>query len=226
MGRGLVIDKHPQRQQIIEALTAGIDSYGKLSQRFGIDKAVLHRYKHKKLLPYVERKERDTNLRTAEYLYDTIGGMMSKLHKMLDACDKYLADPDSGTEYYLGPRSDELKIVYYAGDGGGSWRNRKTAQLQTLLDIVSKGLDIKVSHVSYTHADPRKLILATADSINKQLDLLARLQGQIQSVQVTINNPVVLQLQQIVAEVTADYPEVRQRIAERIRSAATDSPST
>jgi hypothetical protein len=221
MARRSVIDNHPKKQEIIEALTANIESLGKISQRYGVGVSVLSKYRSHKLVPHVEKKEKREEVERAEYIYDTIGEIMGKLKKMLAACDEYLADPVNGQKYYLGPHDSDLRVVYdYVSNGR---RVQKSEELRSLIGRMEPELDINVIQVNYKYADPRRLILHTADSVNKQLDLLARLQGQIRTVNVTINNPVLVQIREILLDVVKEYPEIGKRISDRITSIVADS---
>ena len=86
------------------------------------------------------------------------------------------------------------------------------------LDVIlaNKGKGRAVS-VHYRHADPRKLILDTAKVLTIQLELLARISGEIKDVTINIiNTPVWIQLQQIILDATKDRPEVRKQIADAL----------
>lgn len=71
-----------------------------------------------------------------------------------------------------------------------------------------------VAEINYKIADPRKLILDTANTLNKQLELIARLQGELQDVTVNITQTSEWkEIQTTILQVTKDYPEVREKIA-------------
>ena len=67
----------------------------------------------------------------------------------------------------------------------------------------------------------------TARTLNTQLELLAKIQGQIKDVTINIiNTPVWIQLQQIILEATKDKPEVRKKIADALNTIAESSRSS
>ena len=90
---------------------------------------------------------------------------MQKLHdyadRMLDAINDYLMDPDDNNKYFVGPRSEEVTVLYQELDE----RKRpvgnmlKKASLQELLNKVDDSDQYVIHRADYKHADPRNLLL-------------------------------------------------------------------
>jgi hypothetical protein len=113
------------------------------------------------------------------------------------------------------------------GKKAGEIRREKKS-LQELIDRMEKrDKNMTFLSVKYRIADPRKQILETAKVLNQQLELLARIQGEIKDVSINIvNSPVWINIQQVLLEVTDGMPEVRKKIADKLSSIAKSSGNT
>jgi predicted transcriptional regulator len=211
------LDTHPKRTQIVNALIKGEMSQTQIAKKYGIAKATLNKYMKEHLAERAAKAAVERNLNNGEEILKEIGRAMEKAQKMLDACDEYLTDPKDPKKYYLGPRADEVEIIYeytvQSGDKEYTKKERDT--LKNMLDRL-KGKD--VVGVKYKYSDPRDLLLKAAHALYKPLELMARIQGEIkEQVQVNIyNNPQFVQLQQIVLKATEKHPEVRDSIIEEL----------
>jgi len=213
MSRKCTIEQHPHRERIVRAL-ARRETYRQISEKYGVTISSLHRYMKEKLMPRATKVRIEQELRDGKGVLDEINRIMERLNKMFDACDEYLRDPNNSDKYWLGPRAEEVEVVYLEkGENGGITRRQP-------LSTILREHDIKgpILSVYYRHADPRKLILDTAKVLTIQLELLARISGEIKDVTINIiNTPVWIRLQQIILDATKDKPEVRKRIADALR---------
>ena len=149
--------------------------------------------------------------KTALQQIEEIIGM---LHKQITACDEYLSDPKRPGKYNLGPRAAELEIVYRTKEGG-----YKTASLQEILDKLEKK-DISSQEIRTKIADPRKLIIETANGLARLLELTMKADGQIKENNVTITvTQYWLEWKSIILSATEGHPEVRKRIVEALEKA-------
>lgn len=206
------IDIHPDREKIVKALVEG-RPYGEIVKQHGTSKASLSRYMRQKLMPQAAEAMLVRDMRDAGTLLEEIGRVMERVQLMYDACDEYLRDPVDPRKYTLGPRAEEITVSVLE-DLGGDEKRRRSMDLQALIDEI-RGAGKEVLSLRYKHADPRKLLLDAARTLNQQLELLARIQGQIKDVTVNITNaPVWIQLQQLILDATKGQPEVRKRIAD------------
>jgi len=181
-------------------------------ERYGITKASLSRFMTSRLLPRAAKEKAERELRDGKGVLDEINRIMVRVNKMFDACDEYLSDPNREGKYWLGPRAEEVEIVYLDDSENGGVMKRD--KLDVILANKGKGRAVSVH---YRHADPRKLILDTAKVLTIQLELLARISGEIKDVTINIiNTPVWIRLQQIILDATKDKPEVRKKIADAL----------
>lgn len=72
----------------------------------------------------------------------------------------------------------------------------------------------------YLKGDPEKdpsALIALSNTLTRQLELMAKLVGQIKDVNISIiNSPVWVQIQQTIINAVADFPEARERLAEAL----------
>jgi len=214
MGRKYEVEQHPQRQQIVRALARG-ESFRDVAGRFGISRSALHRFLKNKLIARAAETRAELILNDGKDILDEINKIMVRVQKMWNACDEWLSDPNNSEKYYLGPRADELSVVYLEKIDD-KWVTRRNI-LSTILH--EKDENIAVSSVHYRHADPRRLFLETARVLAIQLELLAKISGEIKDVTINIiNTPVWICLQQIILDATKDKPEVRNKIADALHA--------
>jgi hypothetical protein len=144
------------------------------------------------------------------------------VQKMYDACNEWLQDPDDHSKYNLDPRAYEHDVIYnwvLTNQEGNETRIRKKASLQELLERAMRD-DEEIIKVESKISDPRKLILETAQTLNKQLETLAKIAGVVQEVtnvdvNVSVNTQLVGNIVQVIQR-EVDDPEVVQRIVEGI----------
>jgi hypothetical protein len=159
-------------------------------------------------------KQRDiqADLRNAESVWSHLKRMTEQAWKMLAACDEYLQDPENPEKYDLGPRGVDITVVMFENDDEGRPRKSK-AKLSELIDEI-RGTGRAVSEVKYSIADPRMLLLKTQETLTKNLELIARLQGELTEVTINITQTAEWkEIQQTILQVTADHPEVREALA-------------
>ncbi len=142
------------------------------------------------------------------------------VQKMYDACNDWLQDPEDHSKYNLDPRAYEHQVIYnwIITDGeGNDTRIRKKANLQELLERAMRE-DEEIIKVESKVADPRNLVLQTAQTLNKQLETLAKIAGVVQEVtnvdvNINMNTHLASNVIQIIQR-EVDDPAVVQRIVE------------
>jgi len=211
------LDTHPKRTQIIRDLIKGEIPQKQIAKKYGVARATLTNYMRDHIAERAAEAAVERNLNNGEEILKAINQVMDRAQKMYDACDEYLTDPKDPKKYFLGPRADEVEIVYeyIVESGDKEFVKKERDSLKNMLDRL-KGKD--VVGVKYKYADPRELLLKTATVLNRQLELVARIQGEIkEQVQVNIyNNPQFIQVQQIVLKATEKHPEVREAIVKEL----------
>ncbi len=212
MSRRAEIDLHPKKKKIIGALIKRV-SYRDIAGQYSVTVSSLHRYVRDKLRPQVAKAQAAEQVRDGETAVNQINKVMARVNKMYDACDEYLQDPEDPDKYFLGPRGDEIDISILEYDEDDK-PIRKKRSLQTLIDEINDSNGKTVTEWHYKHADPRRLLLETAKVLNTQLELLARISGELKNITVSIiGTPVWIQIQQIILDATKEHPEIRRKLA-------------
>lgn len=216
--RILNVDQHKDKEKIIKALIKG-RPFSEITGKWGIAKSTLSDYLNDKLIPAAAKYTAQQDLKDGKFILEEIESIMSKMRKLYDACDEYLTDPNNKDKYSLLPRAWEQEIRYldYSQVTAENQKpQQKTMELQTLLDMMNDHKQ-ELVYIKYKFHDPRKIITETATVLTKQLELLARIQGTIKDVTINIiNNPMWIELQAILLEVTDQFPEIRESLATRL----------
>jgi len=191
-----------------------------------------------------QRTERGLNV-MAE-LESTLRGV----NKLFAACDDWLTDPEDPERYDLGPRAEEL-LVHYWQTGEDGERVRAKAPLSELLEQVAQlscavqpegtaaraneagtgriaveGVELGGAGARF--ADPRELILKAAKRLEAELQLVARLLGQLPgpaeqtagrgtTVNVLVASPEWLTTRAAILAALEPYPEAREAVARAVR---------
>jgi len=216
MGRRVTVDNHPQREAIVKALIAGKTSYQAIGTRFNIPKSTIATYVRERLRPIVaiqHQKQVVKEQKEGDAFLNRIETAMVRVQKLYDACDKWLLDSDNPNEYNLDPRASEYTVIYLEPETEGQQRKRNKCSLQQLLDRIEASGREKLLVESKT-ADVRKLLLDTAMVLNKQLELLAKIQGLVKdNLSVTINaESIYTNIVQVISNATKEFPDIRERI--------------
>jgi hypothetical protein len=123
---------------------------------------------------------KENRIKAAEDFHRLRIKTMQQTEKMLDACDEWMTDPDNAFEYTLAPRANDLEVVYEDPtklDQKGKPVRRKK-KLVALLEEVQKISGKKAVKIINRQMDNRKLFFETMKIMDKELDLLARLEGR------------------------------------------------
>ena len=215
MPRRPEVDQHPAKQQIIRALVRG-DTYRAITEHYGISRAALTRYLNTHLVQRAAKARAQMELDDGANVLEILKVTMARMQKLYDACDEYLTDPWNPERYDLGPRAGDVTVIY-RGPGDDAAVGLRKARLSELLTLLEdEGL--RVIHTEWRHADPRELVIKTANAIGRKLELAAKLLGVLvpgeeKAVRVTINQ-VWIDMRAIIMKATEGYPEVRERIAQ------------
>lgn len=180
---------HPMLPEINRALAAQ-EPERTVANRFGLSKASVHRHKKacvpsrlaavQERLSAAERREIEArgarSGASAVDEYVTLQRCWEKMDLMLDACDRFLTDPADASRYDLGPRADDVEVVFV--DGTADPKLRK-ARLSELLRKVEEGLGMTTVGSRWKIADPRKLIHSTVREIRGNIALLQDVRNMV-----------------------------------------------
>jgi hypothetical protein len=220
MANAYSVDKHPKKNAIIRDLVNQVP-YTQIAGNYGMTVNAVQRYATQKL-----RMSAAKALAKGQYdgaqLLSRIEETIVYVQKMYDACNDWLQDPEDHSRYNLDPRAYEHEVIYnwvLTNQDGDERRIRKKANLQELLERAMRE-DEEIIKVESKTADPRKLILDTAQTLNKQLETLAKIAGVVQEVtnvdvNVSVNTVLASTIVQVIQR-EVDDPEVVKRIVEGI----------
>jgi len=132
-----------------------------------------------------------------------------RVNMLFDACDRWLRDADDPTRYDIGPRAGDILVTYEQPGDDGKPQRRKESLDRLLARVESAG--VAVERWESKHADPRELVLKTAQQLTGQTQLLAKLLGQLdERPQVNVlMAPEWLQVRSALLTALASHPEAR-----------------
>lgn len=220
MANAYSVDKHPKKNAIIRDLVNQVP-YSQIAGYYGMTVNAVQRYATQKLRISAAKALAKGGY-SGEALLARIEDTIVYVQKMYDACNDWLQDPDDHSKYNLDPRAYEHDVIYnwvITNQDGNDTRIRKKANLQELLERAMRE-DEEIIKVESKISDPRKLILDTAQTLNKQLETLAKIAGVVQEVanidvNVSINTVLASTVVQVIKDEIED-PEIVARIIERL----------
>ncbi len=201
------LTKDPRKIAITEDILSGM-SIRDVAAKHKTQANSIVRFINKQLSLVIHDSELRARLESAEGIRGRLVAHLERIDKLFDACDEFLQDPDNPEKYYLGPRAQEVRVVYYIKDDNGK-RVKESAMLDELL--ARAGERIEVDQTAFEVTDPRKVILATAQVATKQLEVLARLIDG--AARIEGNSPVTsseawTKVQQVIINVVRDDPSM------------------
>ena len=219
------VDTHPKKNAIIRDLINQVP-YQTIVDNYGLSYGSVQRYASKQLRMHAA-KALKKNYYDGAALLARIEDTIVYVQKMYEACDEWLTDPNDPSSYTLDSRAEEIKVVYdehYTDNNGDDRYKKRTDDLQALLDKTLRDEDILIL-VETKKSDPRKLVLDTANTMSKQLELLAKIAGVVQEQSVninidTVNTKIISNIIKVIETETADQPELMQRIIGGVANAS------
>jgi len=241
MGRPCTICVHADREAIDKALVAG-ESYRNIAKRTGTAVASLQRHKvehipallaeatqrraqaHQQQVAAVGnavREREDAQDAHALDVMEELQRCFQRVNLLFDACDRYLRDPDDSTRYDVGPRSEDVLVTYTElGDDGKPVRRK--ARLSTLLARAEQDAagGVVVDRAETRVADPRELVLKATAQLTTQVQLLAKLLGQLDERAVVniVTMPEWVAVRAALLQALAPYADARLAVATALAS--------
>jgi hypothetical protein len=220
-GHRCTVCDHGARHQIDRLIAGGRFSDRIISNRFVVSKQAVQRHRVNHVPKYLARMVRARDLVDKEKVLGEIEDMVHEVRMVFDACHEYLLDPKDPTRYFLGPRAEEIEVVYLEREkskNGKERVTRKRARLSALLDKTRAEVD----HSRYRIADPRKLILEASERLEHIVETIADISGFIPrnpEPQTTINMQVVYQLMPNIITALKAFPEALAAIMAELEKA-------
>jgi predicted transcriptional regulator len=175
MGRKLSVETHQDRHKIETRIIEG-DSLRDIAGQFGVSKSALQRYVTTRFVELAAKAIEERDLDHGDRILERVERVLVKTEKLVDAADEWLTDPNDPTKYDLSPRSDEVTVIHTTVDKEGNYTREK----QALDDYIEEGRgNKKIDKIEWKTVDIRTLLPRAADSIVKQLTLVAQILGKV-----------------------------------------------
>ena len=184
-------------------------------------KAIVAKYKVSPNTVVDVRKEMETAPVAYDLMNDSKGALkmlndiVRDVKKMYDACKAYMTDPEHPDQFDPSPRATDIDVICKRKDKDGHDISTKQS-LQSIIDeLHDYGYYIPTTKVNTT--EPWKRINELANTITKQLEVIAKIQGQIKDVSINIiNTEVWATMQNIILDAVSEHPEVRDELSKRL----------
>ncbi len=222
MPRVCTVCSHPERAQIDKALV-GNDSNRRIATQYSLTEAAVRRHKGEHLPKSLIKSQAAQDEASAIDLLSELKIIAQRVTLLFDACDRWLRDPDDEKRYTLDARASEISVIYDEPEEQSNpdekpKLKRQRASLSTLLDRIEGNLSVTVVVTERRMADPRELVLKTYDRLQGQLELIAKLIGQLNDrPQINILlAPEWQALRKRLLESLGPYPDARTAVADAL----------
>lgn len=208
---------HKDRAGVERALMDGSLPLRTIAVQFGTNKTTLLRHRDNHLPPAITSQQQAAAEVRALDVVGEIRRLLCRINLLFDACDRWLRDPENPDQYSIDPRGEDINVIVWEDGGGRGQRVMKKRKMSYLLDKLEQG-GIAVERWETKHADPRELVLKTADSLKGQMEFLAKLEGQLNeggTVNVFIS-PEWLALRAALLVALTPFPDARTAVAEQL----------
>lgn len=207
---------HPDCLAVEKAYTSGKYSMKAIAERYGVGYQALRRHLKNHLAARLVKLAEKREMEGTSEVLDPLRARVRQVELMLDACHEYLLDPDRPNQYYLGPRDEDISVVYLEERAGKQIKRR--AQLSELLKRTGK--DVIYTH--WRHADPRKLVLEAMRVMEGVLMTIGRIAGYVKPAErktVHMTQVNIYELMPNVMRVLGKYPKVKDEVIRAIEEA-------
>lgn len=215
MSRVCTVCTHAECDVINRLLAAGESSNRRIATQYALTEAAIRRHKNDHIPVAMVKAQAAKADAHALDVMEELKRCFVRVNLLFDACDEWLRDAEDPAKYNIGPRAAEISVTYEVMIDGKP--ERRKARLGQLLDKLEQG-GITATGWETKYADPRDLVLKTADRLRQQTELLAKLLGELND-QPQINvlvAPEWLQVRAVLLEALTPYPEARAAVAGRL----------
>jgi len=204
---------HPDRALIEQAMVADQPNRA-IARQWRVSKDAVARHKEDHLPALLVKAQEAQETADAIDLMAELKRSLARVNLLFDACDRWLRDADDPTQYDIGPRAYDVLVTYTETPVEGR-PIRKKARLSDLLSQTT--VDVESAETKYT--DPRLLLLRTSAQLQSNLELIAKLIGQLdERPQVNILVlPEWVRIRGALMAALAAYPDARLAVAAALR---------
>lgn len=212
------VEQHPRRRDIERSIVEGVP-YGEIAKNYeGLTSSSVRRYA-KDRMPEIMAVAK---LEQVDGILERIEDCIVKIEHFFDSVTNWLSDPDDHGRPNFEPRASEMTVTAEILEEDKEKPSRKRMTMQELVDYVegrSEDRKVKVLNASLSIQDPRVTMLKTADVLTRQLELLAKVKGQIVENRTTVLNVTadVSEIADIARRALGQYPEALSAFIEELR---------
>ena len=202
------VEQHPRRRQIERDIIDGVSCEKIASDYGGLSANAVRRYA-KDRMPEIMAVAK---LEQVNGILERIEDCIVKISHFFDSVTDWLSDPEDSGRPNFEPRASEMNVTVEIMDKDESKAVRRRMTMQELVEYVEdreEGRKAKVLNATLTIQDPRVTMLKTADVLTRQLELLAKVKGQIVENRTTVLNVTadVSEIADIARKALEPYPE-------------------
>lgn len=210
-----IVCQHKKVIEINKAFISGKYSMRSIAVHFKVNYHAALRHFHNHVPEMLAELAEKRNLDNAQKVMDRLIERTAEVEKLLVACDEYLKDPEDPEKYTLIPRAEEVQVVYIDRDYDGN-QIRCKAKLSQLLESLGN----KVVSWQYRHADPRRLILEAARTLEGVLLTLSKIAGYVKPADKITNVQVnIVAMLPNVMMTLNKFPEAKQAVLKTLEKA-------
>ena len=204
-----LVERHPKFAEILEDMAKGMTE-NQLADKYNIHRSSIHRYMvaHREPRTVVAEKiYRDTTTS----LMEVQRAGMAVIGKVMQELEERLTDPNDPNRYWLGPREEEIDVVYtdYNGD--------KPVQKRCSLVELLHGK--QVDGVRWRIEDPRKMLLSAVEVLGRQVQRAEALTAGVNdSVRREEQDKEVDELLTDIVRVLEKFPKAKTEVLRAIRA--------
>lgn len=205
-----VITHRKDRIAIENDIIAGLPSR-EIAKKYGIKShSTVQRYAAKKMPELISKAE----LKTVEGILDRISKYISTVEDLIISITEWLKDPNGELKIDASPRASEITTIYYIENEDTGELTYKKAKLQELIDEIYNKSSKKVDKLYLNIQDPRVTLLRAVDTLNKQLELLAKARGLVkEEVTVKVTTDLALsELVKVLKTALSSYPDALEEV--------------
>lgn len=165
------IEEHPQRDLIDKAIIER-RTQKSISEEFGVSQPSISQYIWKHFAEHKARADLERDVSHGEFVLRHMMRMLDTLEKMRQSLIEYLQDPEDPSKFWMGPRANEIEVVYDAPRKNDAGVFRERTKLSTLLEeIRDMHPEYELVEINVKTSDARKLMLDVVNSTARQLQL-------------------------------------------------------
>ena len=197
---------------MLEDLKDPEKSYASIARKYGITQKMMTRFVRTRLKESFARELILQGKELSEVFAERINRLGEHCDKVIDACDRYLTDPEHPERYTMAPRADEATVVYFDPVS----KSTQSASLQYLLGRLMKEGGIVPQMVRFSSMDTRKILLDALKVARENAQALMDISSVSKDVSVSIDFQGVIlpQITNLFFDATVDAPIVRERFRE------------